>query len=60
MTSSTARVPIVEFGTMGIATNWLGFLEIRTMWSIMLGIHQAKNNEGRILEDSELHSDDDD
>lgn len=60
MIASTLRVPTRLATTLGIPTQWHGALEILVMWSIMLGIEQAKRNEGTFLDDADLATDDDD
>lgn len=60
MSPSTLKVPAQQFGTMGVTTQWGVGLEARTMASIMLGIEQASKNEGTMLTDADLATDDDD
>jgi len=39
---------------MGVRIDWRGPLKVRVMWSVMLGIDQARRNEGTLLEDADL------
>lgn len=60
MSPSTLAVRIEQFGTMSVPTQWGIDAQARIMASIMLGIEQAGRNEGTMLDDADLTSDDDD
>lgn len=57
---STLRVPVQQSGTMGVTTQWRGPIQLRVLWSIKLGMEQASRNEGKLLNDADLATDDDD
>jgi len=60
VSASTLVVPIARFGTLGVPTQWGLPAEVRIMASIMLGIEQARRNEGTLLGDTDLATGDDD
>lgn len=64
MSTSTLRLPppVLHTATMkAVKAEWHDTLKgVETLWSVMLGISQAEQNEGRILDDDDLSTGDDD
>ena len=60
MSPSTLAVRVQQFGTMDVPIVWGPSAASRVMASIMLGIEQASRNEGTILSDTDLETDEDD
>lgn len=59
MTVATYPIGIKVSGTMEVKPQWGFGAEIIAWASIMLGIEQAKRNEGTFLDDADLATDDD-
>lgn len=55
---STLEVPVRHFGTAHVPVQVFD-LRARIMASVMIGIEQAKRNEGTLLTDADLAKDDD-
>ena len=51
MSPTTFAVPVKRFGTMDVPTEWV-------TESMLLGIQQAKRNEGTLLTEADLADDD--
>lgn len=61
MSTSTLNVPMTQSSTMGVSTQWTEPVKlVQINESIMLGIEQARKNEGTFLDDDDLAADDDD
>lgn len=56
--ASTFDVPVAQSGTTAMPMQVFD-LEARFLWSVMLGIEQARRNEGTFLTDADLAQDDD-
>ena len=60
MSASTLAVQVERFGTLSVRPQWGLPAEARIIASIMVGIEQARRNEGTLLGDKDLATDDDD